>query len=88
MLVEDDGLTELEQTVRKVSALLELLSDKFDHLLHREGSTAGPHDEQANRFNAGVGFLTLDAKQNLSQAFEKVFRAAHALPAHVGTPKN
>ena len=72
----NDGMNELEITCAKVRALLELMADKFDHIANRSGGEF--EGDEVNRFCAGVGFLALDAKDQLTKSFKTVFHAAHA----------
>ena len=74
---EDDGLSELEITHIKVSGLLQLLADKFEHLARLDGTnSSGKH---ANQFSSSIGLLVSDAQESLQKTFNAVFQAAHPM---------
>ena len=71
---EEDGLTELETTHFKVRALLQLLSDKFDHMAHDGNAFEGP---AADDLSCGISILVREAQTSLTNSFHTVFDAAH-----------
>jgi hypothetical protein len=79
----DDGLDQLEMTCTRVKALLQLLSDKFDHLANHDATEFyGP---EANHFCAGIDLMVTDAKAALTKSFYAVFHAAHGQPKEVAS---
>lgn len=80
---EDDGLSELEITHIKVSGLLQLLADKFEHLAQVDGTEfSGAH---ARKFTDAAGLLVSDAQALLVKSFKAVFQAAHPMRPEVAS---
>jgi hypothetical protein len=80
---EDDGLSELEITHIKVSGLLQLLADKFEHLARLDGTEFS--GEHANQFSSSIGLLVSDAQASLEKSFTTVFQAAHPMRPEVAS---
>jgi hypothetical protein len=80
---EDDGLSELEITHIKVSGLLQLLADKFEHLARLDGTEFS--GEHARKFTDAAGLLVSDAQASLEKTFKAVFQAAHPMRPEVAS---
>ena len=80
---EDDGLSELGITHIKVSGLLQLLADKFEHLAKLDGTKFS--GEHANHLSSSIGLLVRDAQELLEKSFTTVFQAAHPMSREVAS---
>jgi hypothetical protein len=74
-LVEDDGIAELETLSCKINTLLQLLSDKFDHL--RTGDDNEFSGKYASDYCTGINIMCMEAQRDLSKTVDKILHAAY-----------
>ncbi len=79
----EDGITELEQATAQSNALMQLLTDKFEHLARLDGS----HFEgsEVNRLVFGISELAKASQARLDKSYKQVFAALHPKKPEVGS---